>query len=298
MRVGVVVVTYNRLALLKEVVNSIRCQTYMDFDIVVVNNGSTDGTLGWLQDQSDIFVINQDNLGGAGGFFTGIKYVAEHGYDYCWIMDDDVISKHTALQELILAINAQDNIGFVCSRVLGTDEKTPMNTPLPNFSAGANGYIDTYDLVADNAMVRVQNATFVSILFSTSVVYKVGLPIKQYFIWGDDSEYTQRISEYHKCYIACRSIVIHKRELQKSLSLLEENNPNRIRNYYFMYRNHLLSEKIHKHRRAFVLNFIQDAQLAAKLFFKGQILKAKVIFLGIWAAIYMNPKIEWPSKKS
>lgn len=171
-----------------------------------------------------------------------------------------------------------------------------MNTPLPNLSAGANGYIDTYDLVADNAMVRVQNATFVSILFRTSVVYEVGLPIKQYFIWGDDSEYTQRISENHKCYIACRSVVIHKRALQKSLSLLEENNPNRIRNYYFMYRNHLLSEKIHKHRRVFVLNFIKNAQLAAKLFLKGQILKAKVIFLGIWDSIYMNPKIEWPSK--
>ena len=90
-KVGIVVVTYNRLNLLKEVIEALRLQTYKDFQIVVVNNGSTDETPKWLSDQRDIYTITQENLGGAGGFFTGMKYVVENGFKYCWIMDDDVI---------------------------------------------------------------------------------------------------------------------------------------------------------------------------------------------------------------
>ena len=44
-RVCIVVVTYNRLELLKEVVESLRNQTYTECQILVVNNGSTDSTL-------------------------------------------------------------------------------------------------------------------------------------------------------------------------------------------------------------------------------------------------------------
>ena len=74
-----------------EVIDALRKQTYNDYQIVVVNNGSTDGTEKWLSQQRDIITITQENLGGAGGFFAGMKYVAEHGYEYCWIMDDDVL---------------------------------------------------------------------------------------------------------------------------------------------------------------------------------------------------------------
>ena len=71
--VGIVVVTYNRLQLLTEVIDALRKQTYNDYQIVVVNNGATDGTEKWLSQQRDIITITQENLGGAGGFFTGMK---------------------------------------------------------------------------------------------------------------------------------------------------------------------------------------------------------------------------------
>lgn len=107
-RVCIVVVTYNRLELLKEVVESLRNQTYTECQILVVNNGSTDSTLEWLSLQSDIITITQENCGGAGGFHTGMKYAAENEYDYCWVMDDDVISEPNALEELICSISRKD----------------------------------------------------------------------------------------------------------------------------------------------------------------------------------------------
>jgi rhamnopyranosyl-N-acetylglucosaminyl-diphospho-decaprenol beta-1,3/1,4-galactofuranosyltransferase len=76
-----VVVTYNRLELLKKVLESLRSQTLKPFKIIVVNNGSTDGTLEWLGNQDDLEIITQDNIGSSGGQFTGIKAAFESGED-------------------------------------------------------------------------------------------------------------------------------------------------------------------------------------------------------------------------
>jgi GT2 family glycosyltransferase len=89
-KIAVVLVTYNRLYLLKECLTSLRKQTYKPDKIIIINNDSTDGTTDWLDEQTDLEVIHQANLGGAGGFYTGIKLAYEQGFDFIWVMDDDV----------------------------------------------------------------------------------------------------------------------------------------------------------------------------------------------------------------
>jgi glycosyltransferase involved in cell wall biosynthesis len=46
--VSVIIPTWNRLALLRQAVNSVRAQTYRDFELIIVDDGSTDGTREWL----------------------------------------------------------------------------------------------------------------------------------------------------------------------------------------------------------------------------------------------------------
>ena len=100
-KITIVTPSYNRAHTLTRVYDSLKNQTFKDFKWIIMDDGSTDGTQEWLNAQKDIIVITQQNLGGAGGFFTGMKYVAEHDYDYCWIMDDDVVCQTDALQELV-----------------------------------------------------------------------------------------------------------------------------------------------------------------------------------------------------
>lgn len=68
MNVIAVVVTYNRLELLKRNLSCLRRQTVPLTTLVVVDNGSTDGTGAWLDEQEDVKTIHQTNVGGAGGF--------------------------------------------------------------------------------------------------------------------------------------------------------------------------------------------------------------------------------------
>ena len=53
-----IVVTYNRVNLLKECITALRNQTHKPDAILVINNGSTDDTAQWLQTQKDLLVIN------------------------------------------------------------------------------------------------------------------------------------------------------------------------------------------------------------------------------------------------
>ena len=46
-------------------------------------------------------VINQENTGGAGGFYTGVKFAYENGADWVWTMDDDVVPNYECLEELM-----------------------------------------------------------------------------------------------------------------------------------------------------------------------------------------------------
>lgn len=293
MKVGIIVVTYNRLSLLKEVIKALRSQTYKNYQIIVVNNGSTDGTCQWLSEQSDIIVITQANLGGAGGFYAGMKFVAEHiEYEYCWVMDDDVICQSTALDELMKAYQVRDDIGFVCSRVVGFDG-CPMNTPVASTKLSANGYMDLYDYVAEWGMVRVDSATFVSVLFGVDRIRELGLPYREYFIWGDDSEYTIRISTLYPSYIACRSIVLHKRNIQRVLIFEEEKDIARIGNYYYKIRNESYNQIKYKRWKRFVYTFLQNCILSLKMLLKFKWRHFCIIWKAYISLLIFHPVVKY-----
>jgi len=296
--VGVVVVTYNRLELLKDVIASIRQQTFADFDIVVVNNGSTDGTADWLKGQDDVITITQENLGGAGGFHTGMRYVAEHGYEFCWVMDDDVVCSPTALEELLKAVVVRKDIGFVCSRVLGVDGR-PMNTPLPAVkSMNEDSYSDVFELVNMHAMVRLDCATFVSVLLPSKIIFKVGLPYKEFFIWYDDFEYTSRISRLYPSYVACKSEVVHKRSIQAPLSFFKETDMNRLKYYFYLYRNKAFSRIKLDGARGGVMQIGSALVVLTKLLFKWDLTRFLIYAKSQFALLFFHPKVEFPKGRS
>ncbi len=208
MKVNCVIVTYNRLALLKECLAAIEKQTYPVHKIIVIDNCSTDGTEEYLKTYSarpQLQIIRTEkNIGGAGGFSLGTKISVMDGGDYTWLMDDDTIPAPGALEALIHTATQSNEIGFVCSKVLWVDNSVhPRNMP-----GGIKNDIMTCDNITAH---RCEVCTFVSVLISSQAVYKVGLPIKEFFIWFDDIEYTLRITKAgFKNYYIEQSIVVHK----------------------------------------------------------------------------------------
>ena len=234
-KVAAVVVTYNRKELLKECIEALKAST-CSVDVIIVDNNSTDGTKEYIADligKDVIYKRLKKNLGGAGGFSAGIKYAVKKGYEYVWIMDDDTIVKEDSLEALLSANDEMsDDFGFISSSVKwvdGSDCKMNMQT----YKTNITDYEKTY---AAKGIYPVKAATFVSLLFSSDAIKQIGLPLKEYFIWGDDKEYTLRMSNEFACYNVVDSQVVHKMNNNEGSNITKDD-IGRIDRYYYAYRN-------------------------------------------------------------
>lgn len=233
-KVAAIVVTFNRKADLLHNIEALKNQVYDNLDILVIDNASTDGTAEALKDlieNGDIQYFNTGaNLGGAGGFNYGMRVAAEKEYSHLWIMDDDCIPEPLTLDNLMKADEKlQGDYGFLSSVAYWKDGSIcNMNIQKTSLKEKIADY--------ESELVPVIMATFVSALFPLGMVKKYGLPIKEFFIWSDDLEYTRRISRNEKCYVVNSSRVLHDMKSNDKVNIATDS-PDRLSRYSYLYRN-------------------------------------------------------------
>lgn len=188
-----VVVTYNRKDLLIRCIEHLQQQTIPLSNILVVNNGSTDGTREWLDDQTDLEVIHQENVGGSGGFYRGIQYAYEQGCDWIWCMDDDVYPEPDCLEKLLEQDNEQT--GMLCPLrkrngevFLSEVKKFNLSNPFCSMHCHALRQRD----IDGQESVCIEGIAFEGPLIKRDVVARIGLPNKELFLLYDDSDYSFR----------------------------------------------------------------------------------------------------------
>ncbi len=284
-----VVVTYNRKELLCECLDAILSQSRPVSKVIVVNNASTDGTLDLLAergfvDNLKIEILNlPKNVGGAGGFYAGMSRAKEIGeYDGVWIMDDDTMPSTTCLEELLKAESIlKGQYSFLASSVYGLNGEY-MNVPTVDTREGANGYVEWYQYLKEG-LVAVKEATFVSLLISKRAIEKCGLPCKDFFIWGDDSEYTTRLTRYcDKAYMVGGSVAIHKRKGGNELCLATETNLNRVKLYLYHIRNSGITTRYYCGFKPWTRFALHQCSNAIKLGLRFRWRKSFIIISGVW----------------
>ena len=211
--VTAIVVTYNRLPLLKQCLAALRAQTVQGFTVLLVDNASTDGTADYIKTLAMPGLVCRnpgENLGGAGGFA--------------------VVIRPGGLATALAADAAHgDGCGWLSSRALapdGTDQ--PMNLQRKTMYRDIDGF--------DAAEVPAVMASFVSLFLRTEAVRQFGLPIAEFFIWSDDWEYTRRISRAKPCYVIPASRVVHAMQNPGVVNIARDV-PARWARYRYFYRN-------------------------------------------------------------
>ncbi len=181
-KVIAVVVTYNRQTLLSECVTALRKQSRPLDAILIVNNGSTDGTESWLRQQTDLFYINQNNVGSSGGFSAGITWAYKNNYAWIWCMDDDGYPKEDALENLLAADDGCLRL-LNCAVIDKEDKKS---------FVWKTGEYKTLDQVDRNIIEGIGHP-FNGTMLHRKIVERAGVPKPKYFLWGDETEYYYRI---------------------------------------------------------------------------------------------------------
>ena len=191
MKITAVVVTFNRLELLKQGIECLRKQQKLT-GIIVVNNGSTDGTREWLNAQPGLLVVHQDNVGGSGGFYTGIERAYSEGADWIWCMDDDVFPRPDCLDRL-LPYTDRPEVGILSPRRLLEGKVFTHEFQHFNFTNPV-GSLHGHKLAKQqvNQATEIVGADFEGPFISRRVVEKIGLPNRELFIFCDDTDYCLR----------------------------------------------------------------------------------------------------------
>lgn len=285
-----IVVTFNKKSMLNECLQALLNQSISPDMIVVLDNGSTDGTREYISSINDKrihpILLNQ-NLGGAGGFNRAIKEAMLFTPNNIWIMDDDSIVDKNALRSFITAKNKlKDNFGFLSGNVLWTDG-TPCLMNIP-------GVDKIWTDQMSNGLVRLNRASFVSMYVNTDAIRKVGYPISDFFLWGDDIEFSQRVSKKFPSYFVPDSVVVHKMGSNNEVNILTDEE-SRIPRYFYDVRN-----KFYRFRcqgsKELIKFILQVVFLCLKIIFKKnshKLKKIKTVLKGFFAGIIFRPRIEY-----
>lgn len=279
-----VVVTYNRKKLLIRCIEHLRQQTIELNSIIVVNNGSTDGTDVWLDSQKDLDVIHQENVGGSGGFYRGIKHAFEKGYDWIWCMDDDVYPEPNCLKNLLK--QDDEKTGILCplrkqQGKIFLAEIKKFNLTNPFKSLHANN-VRTEDIIG-NETVNIEGIAFEGPLIKLEVVKQIGLPNKDLFLLYDDSDYGYR------AIIAGWNIkLITKAILNKELFFVNDDRETQVKKgkwkLYYHIRNSVYFNK--KYGKNFAVKYIRSIGILLK--YNSYVLKNLLI----------NDKYAWTDFKT
>lgn len=197
-KVIAVVVTYNRVTLLSECITALRNQTRKPDAILIVNNGSTDTTEQWLQQQPDIHFINQKNVGSSGGFSSGINWAYKNGYSWIWCMDDDGYPKEDALDNLLQADDGTLRL-YNCA-VVNKENKKDFVWKTADYK--------TIDDVKENIIKGIGHP-FNGTMLHRRIVERVGVPQPKFFLWGDETEYYYRIIKQNEIPVCTVASSIH-----------------------------------------------------------------------------------------
>ncbi len=237
----VIIVTWNKKSYVVDLLHSLHKLSYpaQQLDVLVVDNASNDGTVEVLKKDFPLvrLIENSENLGGTGGFNTGLRYAfaePEGKYDYLWLLDNDVLVNHNALSELISILEVERDVAIAGSTMMqltipwrinemGAFVELGRGTLLLNRHredvVGLRGRtleeLQTSDIDLSEHLqhcrprMDVDYVAAASLVIRAKVAKQAGL-WDDYFIHYDDVEWCLRIARMgHRIVVSGRSLIWH-----------------------------------------------------------------------------------------
>ena len=193
-RIVAVVVTFNRLGMLQELLATLLAEDALS-TVVVVDNASTDGTAEWLSTHPQTgraldAVLLAQNTGGAGGFKAGMERAVALDAELVWLMDDDGLPEPGCLETLL---EHRDRLDFWGPIVVDREDQSRLVFPirLPGGTKTVRRLADV-EAAAKDGLIAGVVIPFNGVLVRSDLIEKIGTVRADYFIWGDDHEYRLR----------------------------------------------------------------------------------------------------------
>jgi GT2 family glycosyltransferase len=220
--------------------------------IVVVDNGSTDGSVAALKNTfpSVTVITNSSNLGFTGGNNIGIQFALDHGARYVWLLNNDTIIHKNTLPELLDAFHSPQ-VGIVAPKIYFFPGREFHHDRYKEGERGkviwyAGGTIDWANMFASHRGVdevdhgqydEVEETEFItgcSMCIRSEVIEEIGLLDNRYYVYLEDLDYSFRTKRAgFRLMYAPQSIIWHKNAGSTA-------RPGNLLHQYYQTRNRLL----------------------------------------------------------
>lgn len=126
-KVSIIIVNYNTLHQLKRCLPSLQNLSYQDFEVIVVDNASIDGSADYIEQEFPHFRIirSSENLGYTGGNNVGFKYASG---DYIAILNPDTKMEPDWLDRLVVALESNPHAGLAVGKLLFMNDPAQINS--------------------------------------------------------------------------------------------------------------------------------------------------------------------------
>ncbi|MFC5190306.1 glycosyltransferase [Algoriphagus aquatilis] len=270
-QIACIIVTFNRVSILQENLKFIQGQEINPDIILVVNNGSTDGTIAFLQTQESwIYAVNLPvNVGYGAGLAAGIDYARENWeIEYFWLMDDDSFPNSKVLSSLKSEVEGKRLDGIL--GVTGFRLERGIPRPIRQADQG----------ISNADFVLVDNA-----LLSASAVTQVGNFRTDLFMMCEDYEYCFRLRKYGLLVGVLNDPLM---EVNRKHLGSQSNSKNLIWRGYYHSRNLMLILKDHFTLKGLINYFYRQGKYLIHSMFFGvnRWSRTKYRLIGIWDGIW------------
>ncbi len=212
----IITLNWNRKEDTIECMNSILKLDYPNYEIVIVDNASTDGSANAFRENfPDITVIeNKENLGYARGFNTGIKYALEQNVRYVLILNNDTVTDKNAMKELVKVAESDPKIGFVSGKVYDYNESNKLQVvgKIINLNTGSVRNVG-YGEIDNGQYDEINEYKFLDDVFwlvRTEVFRKVGMYDPNFFLQFEETDLCARANKYFKLVYTPHAKIWHK----------------------------------------------------------------------------------------
>jgi GT2 family glycosyltransferase len=212
--VSVIIPNWNGRKFLAECIDSLKEQTFQDFETILVDNGSTDGSAELAEERYGGFlriIRNSNNLGFTGGNNIGIQ--AARG-EFIILLNNDTWTEPTWLEELVKAIGPDPRVGMWASKVYSYFQRDQIEAVGELiYWDGLNRARGQYE--QDRGQYEEKEEIFFPPgcggMYRKRVFDEVGLFDEDFFAYGDDAEIgiRARMAGW-RCFYVPKAILYHK----------------------------------------------------------------------------------------
>jgi hypothetical protein len=165
----------------------------------VVDNASTDESVHKVREKYGDkvrLIVNSENLGGSGGFNTGLRAAYKEGYPYLMCVDNDAMLDENAVGNLMAFLDEHTEVGIAASRIYNLDAPEYIQTcgQIVHFENYENipMYVNKLDDGTLPDYIYVDAVPACSLMIRRTVIDQIGFMPEENFVYWDDTEWCYR----------------------------------------------------------------------------------------------------------